>query len=426
MFMLSSIYNFFSQPSDSSFENFSSQAQYPTQIDEAEAAETDARDNTFSIVDHVYDPSLVFVKDIFNHYREKKTLSTLPQHPTKEYIKQKVLIYDKQPQPFEEENVLMKVSGKDGRERILNTIQWPYRFHAQLNIIFKNQAYGGSGSMVGPHHLLTCAHNVYDHKKGWADKISVYLALNESSAPFGEVEVAKVYTFKNWIEDKDPRFDMALLILKRSIGKYTGWGGLLSGDEAELDQETVHITGYPGDKHFKQMWSMDHKLHVIHPEEFEYEIDTYGGQSGSAIWINKYGSTFILGVHTLGSNVTNKGVRISQKKFTDFLLKIISETWKIDKSILPPLPSTSSVSPNPQPVLCIPPNPHVPHIPFNPQPTPSVSCPNARPRPTPSASRPNVRPRPTPSASLDDISKVRPRPTPSVSSPNVRPYRRGL
>jgi V8-like Glu-specific endopeptidase len=349
--MRPSIYNSFWQPSGSSFETFSNQdqAQSPMQIDETEANEVGAMD-TFTIVDHVYDPSIAFVKDIFNHYREKKTLSTLPQHPKKEHMRQRVLIYDKQPQPFEEERVLMKIGNKDGRERIVDTTQWPYRFHAQLGIIFKKQLYGGSGSMVGPRHLLTCAHNVYDHKDGWAEKISVYLALNESSAPFGEVEVAKVYTFKNWVEDKDPRFDMALLILKRSIGKYTGWGGLLSADKAELDQETVHITGYPGDKHFKQMWSMNHKLHVIYPEEFEYEIDTHGGQSGSAIWINKYGSTFILGVHTLGSYVTNRGVRISQKKFTDFLLKIISNTWKIDKSTLPPLLSTSSVSSNPQTV----------------------------------------------------------------------------
>ena len=111
--------------------------------------------------------------------------------------------------------------------------------------------------MVGPHHLLTCGHNVYDTKvKAWADEITVYPALNEAQAPFGFAKAIKAYTFSNWTERGERQYDIALLILDKSIGKETGWGGLLSEEDQELSKEEVNIYGYPGDKGFKQMWGM--------------------------------------------------------------------------------------------------------------------------------------------------------------------------
>jgi hypothetical protein len=101
-------------------------------------------------------------------------------------------------------------------------------------------------------------------------------------------------------------------------------------DDATLSQEKVHITGYPGDKGLKQMWTMSHILKTTKTEQFYYEIDTAGGQSGSPIWINKWGMPLILGVHTLGANSINSGVRLSERKFTNFLVRVISETYNLD------------------------------------------------------------------------------------------------
>ena len=50
-----------------------------------------------------------------------------------------------------------------------------------------------------PHHVITCAHNVYNHQKGWAEDIEVYPALNGKAAPFGSAKVTKVYTFRSWL-----------------------------------------------------------------------------------------------------------------------------------------------------------------------------------------------------------------------------------
>jgi len=295
-------------------------------------------ENPYDIVEKVYAHNVTYSHAHHNYYKDEITLSSQPCSPQKAW-KQNSLIYNKKSEEFKPETVLKKViPGQDGRKNISNTTTWPYSIHTQLSMTLNGDTYGGSGSMVGPHHLLTCGHCVYDFDKGiFFEDISAYPALNGEIAPFGKVKVTKAYMFKGWRDQGDQRFDMALLLLDQPIGEYVGWGGLLSAVDTELSQEEVHITGYPGDKGFKQMWSMSHKIKTIKPEQFDYEIDTCGGQSGSAIWINQGGLPMILGVHTLGSNSINSGVRLSIQKFIDFK-RMISETYILKSNHIGPIP----------------------------------------------------------------------------------------
>ena len=313
-----------------------------------------AMDNSYVIAEKVYDDTVTYSAGVFKHFNKKEdaTLSTAPQVSQKPYG-QRALVYTEEPQErkqenFQQERVLQKViPHQDGRMRISDTTKWPYTIFTQLSMVFDGRVYGGTGSLVGPHHVLTCGHNVYGEGK-WADKILVYPALNEKHAPFGEIKVVKVHTFNGWVNSGDKRFDMALLILNKSIGEHTGWGGLLSSlDDTKLSQQKVSITGYPGDKGLTQMWTMTHILKTINQEEFDYEIDTCGGQSGSGIWIDNWGMPMILGVHTLGGDSINSGVRLSGKKFTDLLMKAISETYTINNkdSISTVVSKTNTIQP---------------------------------------------------------------------------------
>lgn len=289
------------------------------------------------IVEKVYNHNSIYRPDIFDHHSDGIVLSTPACRPKKER-NQSVLIYPKKSEDFIPENILMKaIPGRDGRERIPSTTVWPNSIHTQLSMTFKGDTYGGSGVMVGPHHLLTCGHCVYHFdKKILFEEILAYPALNGEEAPFGKVKVTKAYMFKNWQDRGDPRFDMALLLLDQSIGDYVGWGGLLNASDEELSQEkVVHITGYPGDKGFKQMWSMGHKIKTVKPEQFDYEHDTYGGQSGSAVWVKKLGMPMVLGVHSLGGDENNSGVRLSEQKFKRLLLNKISQTYVLGLNAVP-------------------------------------------------------------------------------------------
>ena len=278
-----------------------------------------------------------YLEGEFEHEKDRKSSYTVPYKPQKAPT-QSVMIYRGKPEETPYEKLLMRaVPNQDGRKRITNTTEWPYLFHSQLSLHFPSGEYGGSGIIVGPHHILTAAHNVYDpHKKEWATSIIAHPALNDSMAPFGSMKAVKIFTFEDWIDKGDSNFDIALITLSSSIGLQTGWCGLLCLERDDLIQEEVRITGYPGDKGFNQMWTMSHVIKRVEPEKIFYDIDTYGGQSGSGIWINKWGNPYVIGIHTLGEGGKyegNSGVRLSQGKFVQVISEWISKTRDIQQNI---------------------------------------------------------------------------------------------
>ncbi|MCP5492000.1 MAG: trypsin-like serine protease [Chlamydiales bacterium] len=234
---------------------------------------------------------------------------------------------------FEEERVLKT---RDRRYRIETTTQYPQSVNVQISARFSGLTYSGSGAMVGPHHVLTCAHNVFcKDNKNWAEKIVVCPGRNNLSAPFGQAEVTRAHIFSKWSDEADSGYDIALLILNESIGKCTGWAGILCLENQGLLKKPVKITGYPGEKD-EQLWGMKNNIKLLGSETIEYDIDTSPGQSGSPIWIENMGMPYIIGVHTLGSCNVNSGVRISNEKFINLIAKKIFETYKLDKSIPAP------------------------------------------------------------------------------------------
>jgi len=300
--------------------------------------------NKLQVLERVYDSKVQYASGNFNYYeRDQKvgtTFSSTPCPPSRKKRNQMVMkIHNVSLNQFHEEVVLKKaIPGVDGRRQITKTTQFPFSIHVQISMRFSDGEYGGSGSMVGPHHVLTCAHNVYSlEKKEWSKKIVVHPARNGNTAPFGKMTVTRAYIFSDWTQKKDKRFDIALLILNQSIGKFTGWGGLCSTYDKAFYKKKFHVTGYPGNKGFDQMWTMKHEIKKINPETFEYEIDTEAGQSGSAIWKeSELGYPIIMGVHTMGSSYVNSGVRISAQKFTNLFIKKIAQTYKIRKTPLIP------------------------------------------------------------------------------------------
>lgn len=290
-------------------------------------------------IEYILDKETIYSKGIFNFHHEDEDLFTGPYRPSKSPT-QSVLVYPNKLSELPYETVLKRlVPGQDGRTLVTNTTHWPYLCHAQVSMDFSGIEYGGSGIMVGPHHLLTAGHNVYDHKtKNWVNNISVHPGLNDLIAPLGEIKATRVYTFKDWVEKQDPDYDIALIVLAQSVGYETGWSGLLSLNDPNLSKEKVHITGYPGDKGFKQMWTMSHTIKTFSSERFYYEIDTFGGQSGSGVWINKWGSPYVLGVHTQGEGELykgNSGVRLSKSKFESVINEWISPTLTLVQKIGP-------------------------------------------------------------------------------------------
>lgn len=201
----------------------------------------------------------------------------------------------------------------------------------------------GSGTLIGPHHVLTAAHNIFHKdyirvdnsntklKTGWANDITLELAFNNNINPYKTLKATRVYFFKQWVESNDPEYDIALIILDQSIGIETGWAGLMALDDDALEEmkknNKINITGYPG-THKGNMMSINGKIDNFNNNFIGYKLDTSYGQSGCSIYIKHLGKSSLIGVHTTGGQECNKGVRLTESKL-EKIVQWIFETYKL-------------------------------------------------------------------------------------------------
>lgn len=253
--------------------------------------------------------------------------------------------------PLGKEAILKKViPGKDGRVRVINTSELPYRFYGHMIMEFSNgKEYVGSGMLVGPHHILTAGHNIFSHKigEGWATSVKFIPARNEAEMPFGGAQGVVLLSVNNWVENQNKDYDFGMVILDKPIGYQTGWAGMLSIFHDLLKQSTIHVSGYPGDKGEKdlqstQMWTMSHRVKVVLRDQITYGIEPYPGQSGSGVWtqLPGYKGYYIVGVHGYrGEDQSNENAvtRISAVK----LKRLVSwmREYQLQDFYHPELPS---------------------------------------------------------------------------------------
>jgi len=209
--------------------------------------------------------------------------------------------------------------GHDDRTRVKAPhTQGKWRPHGLLHIDFgKGRGGTGSGTMIHPHHVLTAGHCVHDDELGWARSLTFSAAQEGDSTPFGKANVVEIYTVKEWVKKKNPEWDLALLVLDRDLGFQTGWQGLLSASDKLLSTLSMTVSGYPGDKGTKYLYTMSGRLKAYNDERFTYLMDTNKGQSGASVWTTLTDNkNYCCGIHTNGqTDVENTATRISGTKF---------------------------------------------------------------------------------------------------------------
>lgn len=269
---------------------------------------------------HPFNPAVKFRRVEVVSESTKRGYFTNPHEPAggnPERAPQRVLHLDSALQALPCDTSVVGATA-DRRHMITSTEEWPHRAHGCLIIRFAQQIYGGSGVLVGPRHLLTCAHNVYwPEKKIWAERIQFYPALKNGDAPYDGFNVVGAYILKAWLasEDADAQ-DLALLVFQQPVGLTLGFHGVACYPERILRSGKVHVTGYPGDKGGQQMWTMSGLLDTISDEGFTYDIDTAAGQSGGAIsLLDLDENPYVVGVHTRGGSTRNSGLRLSLAKW---------------------------------------------------------------------------------------------------------------
>jgi glutamyl endopeptidase len=218
------------------------------------------------------------------------------------------------------------VHGPDNRVQIKNTSVYPWRAHASLLITAAdNSQWIGTGWFIGPHTLMTAGHVVYiknsgvPGRDGWVKRIQVMPGRNGSTLPYGSVTSASFRSVKGWADSGDENYDYGAIIAPRDLGNTVGWFGFGVYSDADLKAAIANISGYPGDKPSGTQWYDAHKVDSVGPRKVYYDIDTFGGQSGSAVYRIVNGGRYGVAIHAYGGATTNSGTRITTPVFNNMV-----------------------------------------------------------------------------------------------------------
>jgi V8-like Glu-specific endopeptidase len=222
------------------------------------------------------------------------------------------------------------IIGTDDRTRVTNIDQYPWRCICSLLITAQSGTqYIGTGWLVAPRVVLTAGHCVYmADEGGWVTQIEVMPGRNGTQRPNGSAVSRDVRSVTGWTQDNNSDCDYGAILLPadKRYGDQLGWFGYAARDDDYLRSVTLNLSGYPGDggkapnQEDGTQWYMSRGVKDVMAAQLTYEIDTYGGQSGSPVWeMTASGDRYGLGIHTWGTSVSNGATRITRDVFDNIV-----------------------------------------------------------------------------------------------------------
>ena len=218
------------------------------------------------------------------------------------------------------------VHGPDNRVQINNTNVHPWRMNASLLITARdNSQWIGTGWFIGPHTLMSAGHVVHiknsgvPGRDGWVRNIQVMPGRNGNSLPYGSVTSGTFRSVTGWTNNGDENFDYGAIIIPTQLGNQTGWYGFGVYADADLQSAVANIAGYPGDKPSGTLWYDARQVASVNNTKVFYDVDTAGGQSGSAVYRIINGARYGIAIHAYGGAVTNSGTRINQSVYNNLV-----------------------------------------------------------------------------------------------------------
>lgn len=239
-----------------------------------------------------------------------------------------VVEWPKPGMPGYDSGQFLTVLGNDDRERRTDTDQPPLR--AICSLLMQDAAglpMIGTGFLVGRRTVMTCAHNLRT-SKFTASRVIVRPgreAGRQAPEPFGVhvVEAADWWMHSDWPSGWKAAHDFALLRLPKPVGDATGWLGIAALSGPTIAARMVNLAGYPAcvgrcqhqedenvipsDQRGAQLWWQRDRILRTDEDQLFYDLDTFGGNSGSPVILmpvegDGWSGPTAIGIHTRGLN----------------------------------------------------------------------------------------------------------------------------
>lgn len=218
--------------------------------------------------------------------------------------------------PKEKDKPNEVVFGTDTRNKVSNTSIQPYRSISYISMSFSDGDYMCTGTVIGKDTVLTNAHCVYDtDNKQYLKSGYIIPAVNDSHYSYGYYNIEGYSVPSGYINSGgSSQYDFAVMKVSTNGGLHIGdvVGSLGVKQVSNIKGTGIKIYGYPGDKAQStgavSQWGASGSILQENASLAFYEIDTYGGQSGSAM-LNS--SNQIIGVHNGGYDLNGNNVKDS-------------------------------------------------------------------------------------------------------------------
>lgn len=214
--------------------------------------------------------------------------------------------------------ILEVVIGTDDRVRVTKErmAMNPWRQICALRIVSQtDRTFVGTGWFIAPGVLATAGHCVFlQDEGGWAKSIRVIPAKHGGDEPFGTLTSKEFASVDGWVKQRQRDFDYGVIFVDdATVGTKVGNFAVDVLGVSALKGTDAQISGYPADRD-RAEFQFFHARPMLDVTDTRlvYEIDTFGGQSGSPIWQETVeGGLVAVGIHTTGGVSSNSGTRIT-------------------------------------------------------------------------------------------------------------------